>query len=134
MLSLPVVDGLVEGGPSPGADVGERAQSQRVWRGVSPSPGALWQGADWVMTIGGILLVILFWFGVNYVLAKKYDCMELTLLYLQCIALAMNFNTTWPSVIQIIKHYITIFNFEVLVPPITAVLARGAFPLRPMRA
>ena len=101
---------------------------------MSPSPGALWQGADWVMTIGGILLVILFWFGVNYVLAKKYDCMELTLLYLQCIALAMNFNTTWPSVIQIIKHYITIFNFEVLVPPITAVLARGAFPLRPMRA
>jgi hypothetical protein len=83
-----------------------------------PSEGAV-TAVDFVLTIGLILLVIVFWITINYTLACKFDAMELTLLYLQCVALALNYNVNWPTKIQVIKHWVSIFNFEVRLEPRT---------------
>jgi hypothetical protein len=49
-----------------------------------PSPeGVTW--IDWVMTIGLIGLVIIVWLAMNKISAGKYEALELTLLYLQCL-------------------------------------------------
>ena len=69
------------------------------------------------MTIGLILLVIVFWIAINYHCACAFDAMELTLLYLQCVALSLNYDVNWPENLLVIKHWISIFVFEVAHSP-----------------
>jgi hypothetical protein len=66
-----------------------------------------------VLTIGLILLVVIFWIAINYSFACAFDAMELTLLYLQCVALSLNYDVNWPEKLLVIKHWISIFVFEV---------------------
>ena len=76
-----------------------------------PSPEGV-TAIDWVMTIGLISLVVIVWLTMNKAAAGKYDALELTLLYLQCVALVQNFRVPWPTAIMDVKHIIVIFNFE----------------------
>ena len=66
-----------------------------------------------MLTIGLILLVVIFWIAINYSFACAFDAMELTLLYLQCVALSLNYDVNWPGKLLVIKHWISIFVFEV---------------------
>ena len=70
-----------------------------------------------MLTIGLILLVVIFWIAINYNFACAFDAMELTLLYLQCVALSLNYDVNWPENLLVIKHWISIFVFEVAHSP-----------------
>jgi hypothetical protein len=76
-----------------------------------PSPEGV-TAIDWVMTIGLISLVVIVWLTMNKMAAGKYDALELTLLYLQCVALVLHYRVPWPSALMDVKHIIVIFNFE----------------------
>ena len=69
---------------------------------------------DWIMTIGLISVVVIVWLVMNKMAAGNYDALELTLLYLQSVALAQNYSIDWPEPIKTFKHYLTIVNFEMV--------------------
>ena len=78
-----------------------------------PSPEGV-TAIDWIMTIGLISVVVIVWLVMNKMAAGNYDALELTLLYLQSVALAQNYSIDWPEPIKTFKHYLTIVNFEMV--------------------
>ena len=59
------------------------------------------------------IAVITVWVTMNAIAASKYECLDVTLLFLQLISIVQNFSVPWPDDLKVVTQMFAVVNFDV---------------------
>ena len=68
---------------------------------------------DWLMGIGGIILVASIWFTTNQAIADEMDALDMTLAFCQILSIVQGFHVNWHPKVETLTEIMTIVNFDV---------------------
>lgn len=70
-------------------------------------------GASIGVTIAGWAVVILIWLQTNAIAASRYECFDVTLLFMQIVNIIQSFSIPWPEDLRVLTNVFAIVNFDV---------------------